>query len=368
VAITQVGSATTGTDASSGGPFSVTKPTGVTSGDVLFVVGASNEGSWDTLPSGFTQQYVSTDANTTNNFRVYVWTKVCGGSEPASYSFGSTTAGGSGAPMVVVMTAWRGVDNTTPVLHSSNADAGTSAEPSNPATSFTQTGAGRVVFARSARSTTAIPTFSTGDAGWSELADVGEWSGGTVRYGIGFYAKTADTSSGSQAEPAVTCATTETDNVFNLFCLKAEPVSTNASAGAVSATATAYDASTIATVTGVTSAAAVATAYNATVLTGVAAENTGFGAATVTAYNAAGWVIHPVNVGVQAFDATVAIGVSAERALASVAVNGAVAYFGAPASRVWKIGPEDRTWPIPPEDRTYNIVAENRAWQIPPKD
>lgn len=358
MAITQVGTATTGSSPSSGS-FSVTKPTGVQSGDVLFVVGASNEGAWDTLPSGFVQQYQSTDANTTNNFRVYVWTKVCGGSEPSSYSFGSSQAATDGAPMVAVMSAWRGVDNTTPVLHSSNADGGSSSEPANPAISFTQTGNGRVLYARSSRSTTAIPTFSTGDAGWSELADAGDFSGGSVRYGIGLYAKTADTSSGSQTEAAVTCSTTDTDNVYNLFCLKADIPPVNAPAGSISAAVTAYDVASLTASTTSGYSALTATAYNATVLTGVAAENTGAAGAVVTAYNAAGWVIHPVNVGVQAFNASVAIGTEAEYAAVSVGLSQANGYFGAPESRRWRIGAEDRSW---------TIQAESRVWTIPAED
>lgn len=358
MAITQVGTATTGSSPSSGS-FSVTKPTGVQSGDVLFVVGASNEGAWDTLPSGFVQQYVSTDANTANNFRVYVWTKVCGGSEPSSYSFGSTTASSGGAPMVAVISAWRGVDNTTPVLHSSNADGGASAEPANPAISFTQTDNGRVLYARSSRSTTAIPTFSTGDSGWSELADHGDFSGGSVRYGIGLYAKTADTSSGSQTEAAVTCSTTDTDNVYNLFCLKADIPPVNAPATVASATATAYPPASLTVGTSAAYAPVTATAHNASVLTGVAAENVPAASATVTAYDAAGWVIHPVDVGAVAFDATVAIETQAGYATASVAVHDAVGYYGAP---------ESRRWTIPAEDRSWTIAAESRAWTIPSED
>src|SRR5690349_21604590 len=108
MAITQVGTATTGSSASSGS-FSVNKPTGVAAGDLLIMLGASNAGAWDTFPTGWTQLTVSTDANfSPTSFRCYVWYKIATGSEGASFSFGSTTASGAGAPMVGIMLAYRG--------------------------------------------------------------------------------------------------------------------------------------------------------------------------------------------------------------------------------------------------------------------
>lgn len=351
-AITQVGTATTGVEPSTGS-VSCNKPSGVASGDVLLVFGASNEGAWDTLPSGFTQIDLSTDASTPNNFRCYAWYKVCGGSEPSSYTFGSTTAAGSGAPMVVAMSAWRGVLNSSPIMHNARTDAGAVTEAYTPGASFTQSAAGRVVHARCARAGTTVPAFSTATGGWSELADNGAFSGGTISYGIGLYAKTADTSSGSQTCPATTCTQSETDNVSFLVALRAEM-----DADTVSASVTAYDVASLTVSTTAAVASATATAYDATVLTGVA-TSAGFGAATVTAYDAAGWVIHPVNVGVQAFNASVAITTTADYAAASVTAGGAVPYFGAPPSRTWRIAAEDRTWRIPAEDRTWRIPSED---------
>lgn len=361
VAVTQVGSGTTGADPSNGS-VTVNKPTGVASGDVLLVFGASNEGAWDTLPSGFTQIDLSTDANTPNNFRCYAWYKVCGGSEPASYTFGSTTAAGSGAPMVVNMTAWRGVSNSSPIMHNARTDAGAVTEAYTPAASFTQSATGRVVFARCARAGTTFPAFSTAAGGWSELADAGAFSGGTISYGVATYGKTADTSSGSQTCPATTCSQTETDNVSFLVALRAAM-----NADTVSAAVTAYDVASLTISTTAAVAGATATAYDATVLTGVA-TSAGSAGAVVTAYNAAGWVIHPVNVGVQAFDASVAITTSAEYAQASVAIGGAHAYFGAPESRRWRIPPEDRSWRVQPESRAWTIPPEDRTWKIAPED
>lgn len=359
VAVSQVGSATTGSSASSGS-FTVNKPTGVQSGDVLIVFGASNKGAWDTLPSGFTQIDVSTDATFTNNYRAYAWYKVCGGSEPSSYSFGSTTAAGSGAPMVATMTAWRGVLNSSPIMHNARTDAAAGqGEPYTAGASFTQSAAGRVVQARTVRVQTSsgvdgTPTFSSATGGWSELADAGAFSGGTVSYGIGHYGKTADTSSGSQTCPAITCSQTESDNVSFLIALRGEMDADTAPTAAV----TAYDAASLTVSTTATAAAATVTANDATVLTGVATA-AGSAGASVTAFDAQGWIIFPAFAGVSAYDASVRITTDSGYATASVTVGSAVPYFGAPESRRWRIAAEDRTWRIPAEDRTWRIPSED---------
>jgi hypothetical protein len=206
MAITQVGTATTGSS-TDGSSFSVTKPTGVVSGDVLIVAGSSNKGVWDTLPSGFTQVAVSTDGNVTSAFRSYIWYKVCGGSEPASYSFASTTAQGTGAPMVAIISAWRGVDTSASPILTSNVDEGNT-YTTNPTTSITTSAVGRVIYAVATRKTGAngstTITYSTATGGWSELADLDEYSGGTTVYGTAMYAKTADDTAGTFTEPSVT--------------------------------------------------------------------------------------------------------------------------------------------------------------------
>lgn len=224
MAVTQVGSATTGSDASSGGPFSVSKPTGVQQGDLLVFCGASNEGTWDTFPSGWTQLVVSTDATTPNNFRAYAWYKFAGGSEPASYSFGSTTAGGSGAPMAGVMTAWRNVHNVTPFPHTSTDHLGALAAGSgNPATSFTQSAVGRLFFVRWSRSTVGTLDFTTTSTDWSILGEISAFSGGSVRYGVGWNGQANDTGSGARVEPTMSSGSDTTDNFYLLGVIGAAP-------------------------------------------------------------------------------------------------------------------------------------------------
>jgi hypothetical protein len=227
MAITQVGSATTGSSASSGS-FSVNKPTGVASGDLLIMLGASNEGTWDTFPSGWTQLTVSTDASTANAFRAYIWYKVAGGSEPSSYSFGSSTASGSGAPMVGIMVAYRGADNTSPFPNISVDHLNNQAyNLGNPAVSFTQTLQGRQFFARFSRSVVGTPTYSTSTSGWAINSQIAQNSGGSTTYAACFVPRDADDGPGSRNEPSVPSGTdttgNTTDNFYVLGLIEAVP-------------------------------------------------------------------------------------------------------------------------------------------------
>lgn len=223
MAITQVGSATSATSAN-GASVAVTKPTGTASGDVIIAFGCTTETTpyFDTVPSGFTQFESSAVGDTPNLFQGTAWYKVCGGAEPASYTFGSAGAAGAGAPLVVGMATFRGVNTTTPIDDSAEVAATSSGEPANPSITATQTASGRLFFARMVRTANStVPTFTSATSGWSEILDVGRNSGGTVSYGIGLYRQDNDTGAGARTEPAVTCSTTETDNVYVLGALKA---------------------------------------------------------------------------------------------------------------------------------------------------
>lgn len=246
MAITQVGTATTGSSASSGS-FSVNKPTGVASGDLLIMLGASNEGAWDTFPSGWTQLTVSTDASTANAFRAYIWYKVAGGSEPSSYSFGSSTASGSGAPMVGLMVAYRGFDNVTPFPNTSVDHLNNLAYNSgNPATAFTQSVQGRQFFARFSRCTAGgIPNYTTATSGWAINSQVAQNSGGSTTYSLCWVPRDADDGAGSRNEPSVPSGTgttqNTTDNFYVLGLIGAAPMGDFAgSLGAVSASLTGH--------------------------------------------------------------------------------------------------------------------------------
>jgi hypothetical protein len=91
------------------GAFSMNKPAGVVSGDVMVAtmrVSAFLSFSFS-APSGWTEVASISDSN------AKLYYKVAGGSEPASYSFGSMV--GLGATMVGTIVAFSGVDNAAPI-------------------------------------------------------------------------------------------------------------------------------------------------------------------------------------------------------------------------------------------------------------
>lgn len=332
------------------GSVTVTKPSGVVSGHVMLAFVAQNEQT--ITASGWTQ--IIQESGSADTFSGTMFYKVAGGSEPADYTF---SVGTSGAPIAVGIVAFSGVDNANPIHASTSSWSGDEAEPDS-GISLTTSISSRRVVARCARSTSSIITFSTATSGWTERCDTGAFSGGTVRYSVGVFTRDSDDSGSSLATPAVTASDTDTSTIWLHLALKPE-VATNAPATVASATATAYAPASLTATTTSAYAAATATAHDATVLTGVAAENTGYAAVTATAYDAMGWVIHPVDIGAVAFDATVEIGTQAEVAAVSVGAHDAVGYYGAP---------ESRRWTIPAEDRSWTIAAESRAWTIPSED
>lgn len=96
------------TQVSSGtSPRTVNKPAGVVSGDVLIAIQGSN-GADPTLSSGFTNLSNATGGD---GYKYRVSYKVCGGSEPSTYDFGTT---GNASSLPVILSAWSGADNSTP--------------------------------------------------------------------------------------------------------------------------------------------------------------------------------------------------------------------------------------------------------------
>jgi len=97
----------------------VNKPTGTLSGDVLVaLLYVDTTGVVSTPPTGWVQR--DTLANGTNSFRAYIYTLVCGGSEPSTYTWTlDTTQYNEG-----VILGFSGVDTTTPVDGHSIVDRG----------------------------------------------------------------------------------------------------------------------------------------------------------------------------------------------------------------------------------------------------
>lgn len=222
---TQRGTATTAT-ATSGTSVTANKPTGVVSGDLLLAV-FTNNNQTVTRPSGWTQLFY-TPASTGNSWSTGVYYKVAGASEPANYAFSVPSA----APLVLSITAWSGVDNTTPIgTQFADTASGSVSEPhAGPAKTVSITD-GRLIYVRAVRYVgSTVPTFSTAAGGVTELVDVGVYSGGSVCYSNSQYTDNADfTTSGSKAGLAISCSQAESDNLEATIALKsaATPVSGN---------------------------------------------------------------------------------------------------------------------------------------------
>ncbi len=112
--ILQRGTATTN-DTASAASLTITKPTGVVSGDVMIVSIALRAGTANTFPPFSTLSpawtlIASTTYEGNNNHRTAIAYRIAGGSEPASYSF---TTGGTNAQMAGGIVAFSGVDTTS---------------------------------------------------------------------------------------------------------------------------------------------------------------------------------------------------------------------------------------------------------------
>lgn len=105
--ISQVGTATTFFSNSSVTTVTNNKPTGTAADDLLFWVVVQQNNASIATPSGWTAAQTSV---TTTGLAVGVFYKIAGGSEPSDYSATTTSARAVG-----VLSAWRGVDLTTPL-------------------------------------------------------------------------------------------------------------------------------------------------------------------------------------------------------------------------------------------------------------
>ncbi|GGR51944.1 hypothetical protein [Streptomyces roseolus] len=205
---TQVGSSASSTS------VVVTKPTGTASGDLLTAFVTSNYQAV-TPPAGWTE----IGDYGIETFRVHVFRKVASGSEGSSYTFTVP----SSATLLCQATAWRGVDNTTPIDITPVLSASfNSSEPmdTEAVSGGTQ---GRLVYFRAARRASSGTPITYTASGVTELSDSGvAASGNAFAYSGGLYMATSDyASGGSKAGLAITASTTETHNVTVTMAIKA---------------------------------------------------------------------------------------------------------------------------------------------------
>lgn len=201
-----------------GTSLTASKPSGVIAGDVL-LASFTNNHQTVTRPSGWVVLY-NLVASTGNSFSSTLCYKVAGASEPSSYTFSVPSA----APLVLVLTAWSGVDNSNPIgsQYSTN-NPGAASEPVTGPFLDATISLGHLVHFRSVRFPgTTVPTFSTSASGVAELADTGVFSGGAVCYAMAVHHQTADFSgAGHYSGLATTCTQSESDNLLSIVALKA---------------------------------------------------------------------------------------------------------------------------------------------------
>jgi hypothetical protein len=119
------GTSNTAVSSSTGATLSVTKPSSTVSGNMIIVAleisPVVQGGPTVTGPSGFTAYGFSPVVGGSGS-GLYVWWKIAGGSEPASYSVSLTPTGYTAAMFAARFT---GIDTTTPNGNTGSAGAGT---------------------------------------------------------------------------------------------------------------------------------------------------------------------------------------------------------------------------------------------------
>lgn len=139
---------------------SVTKPTGVTTNDVLLAV-VTHDGSPDVITaSGWTELYY----NSGTDINVGIYYKVAGGSEPSSYSFSTVSSHAIGAAVV----AYYNVNTTSPIDDASIVVNAVGATMSG-GSAWCSSTSGRSVFLGGVSNNTAV----TPPAGMTEQIDTG---------------------------------------------------------------------------------------------------------------------------------------------------------------------------------------------------
>lgn len=336
----------------------INKPTNTAQNDVMVAFIATVSGAaMTTVPSGWTL-VDSTDNGT--NLKVWVYRKIAGASEGASYTW-TDDAGGIG-PNCGLISAWRGCDVSGDPIDSFNSATTTTADPVTTPSITTTTASGIPIHMCFTRTTNVASQGTYTEAsGMTERMNPGN-RGGSTQYSGELHSSTAVTHwtqiGASQAGVAFDYSGTATNGIQYQVGLKASFTAQTANAQQPSAAVVANDAGTIVSTTANATTTVTVSAFDATVQTGVAAT-AGQPAASVTAFDAQGWIIFPAFAGVSAYDASVRITTNADYAAASVSVGSSAPYFGAPASRRWRIAAEDRTWRIPAEDRTWRIPSED---------
>lgn len=330
----------------------IAKPTGTLDGHLMIAIIQSGGGITISAPGGWTEADTYVHAGGANLTNGLYW-KIAS-SEGSSYTF--TDDSGSATPLCGAILTFSGTHTTAPINVVSDAESAGTDTKSTP--SATTTERCLMLHVRVGKTTTVASqgTFAAVTNYTDRVAFANRGDG--TQYFVEALSLTAATivNAGSQAGISFNADHTLTGSIERQIGIREDTPTTNAPATVASATATAYNVSSLTSSSTAAFAAATATAYDITSQTGVAAEATTHAAATATAYDAMGWVIHPVDIGAIAFDATVQVTTNAEYASATASTANQVGYFGAPARRTYIIPAEPRTLDVPYEDRTHGVT------------
>lgn len=227
MAIAQRGTGSSdGANNSSENTVTLTKPTGLTAGDLLLAVITTND-QVVTKPNANWVQLFNLQGTANSTWRTYAFYCVATSTEVAASNYAFTVPNADN-PMVGTLSAWSGVDATTPIGTNWNAVV-TGAEATEPATGPTATNTandGRVIYIRSVRQasatdqTLAITEAVAGVTAVPGAAKTGKTVNTTVYANTQFAADADFTGNGNKTGLATSCNKTETDNVQATIVLK----------------------------------------------------------------------------------------------------------------------------------------------------
>lgn len=319
----------------------VSRPASYASGDLFIaIIGGTRTGS---VPSGWTQLGTSTCGSSTGT--VYVYYKIAGGSEASTYTF--DTSGGSGGARLAFgsILCYRGADTTTP-LDTTNFNLATDTGTDFTTASVTANGTQwSVSFAVVYRGTSGNATITAGSGSQRGSTFGVSASGENTSYAA--FDSNGNVASGSTSRTqTVTSAAAGCRGIFLI-----NDSGTSVDAAQPSASVTAYAATTQNQY--IQTNSATVDAYAASVTIGVPAESPSASAAANAAIR--GITPESPTAAATAYQASVHIYTETETAEVSVTATGSIGYYGASNIRTFSVKDENRVFKVRDENRVFKI-------------
>lgn len=218
---------------STGTSVNVNKPASTANGDIMIAFCIGNDTAMTC--TGWTQAFTQGATATGNSFRMTILYRYVDGTEGAGpYTF----SGGSGVPLGVIVSAYRGAASSSPFsIGSRTGSDSTSSEP-YAISSLSFTGSGKAFALRACRFSGTSPNqpnidgvnFSDSDGDTNYRAHVRPISStGNTQYALGMFEYTAQVDNGDSRSASISHdgnagenTATETDNLYAIFGLKME--------------------------------------------------------------------------------------------------------------------------------------------------